>query len=67
MNEDRETNLPRFVVRRGALKDTWMVWDRKTQRPARMYQGVAAGLTEEQARGISDLLIRDYEGLKPRR
>ena len=39
-----------------------MVWDRKTQRPAK---GVATGLTEERAREVGDQLMHAYEGLKP--
>jgi hypothetical protein len=62
MSENPEPHLPRFVVRKGAVKDTWMVWDRKTQRPAK---GVAAGLTEERSRKVGDQLMHAYEGLKP--
>jgi hypothetical protein len=46
MNEKPEPDLPRFVVRKGRMAGSWMVWDRKTQRPAKMQQGVAARLTK---------------------
>jgi hypothetical protein len=32
MTEDA-ADLSRFVVREGAVKDTWMVWDRETRGP----------------------------------
>jgi hypothetical protein len=65
MNEKPEPRLPRFVVRKGRVAGSWMVWDRKTQRPAKLQQGVAARLTEERAREISDQLMRAYDTLKP--
>ena len=65
MKEEPAPHLPRFVVRKGIVEGSWMVWDRKTHRPAKMQQGVAARLTEERAREISDQLMRAYEGLKP--
>jgi hypothetical protein len=65
MNEKPEPHLARFVVRKGRVAGSWMVWDRKTQRPAKMQQGVAARLTEERARGISNQLMHAYHELKP--
>lgn len=62
MNENPEPHLPRFVVRKGRVPGSWMVWDRKTQRPAK---GVATRLTEERAREVGDQLMHAYEGLKP--
>jgi hypothetical protein len=51
---------PRFVVRKGTVEGSWMVWDRATQRPAYSDKGrIAAGLTEEQARSIRDQLDTD--------
>jgi hypothetical protein len=29
MNENPEPHLPRFVVRKGRVPGSWMVWDRK--------------------------------------
>jgi hypothetical protein len=65
MKEEPASRLPRFVVRKGRVEGSWMVWNRKIQRPAKMQQGVAARLTEGRARGISDQLMRAHEGLKP--
>jgi hypothetical protein len=65
MKEEPEPHLPRFVVRKGRVAGSWMVWDRKTHRPAKMQQGAAARLTEERAREIRDQLMRAYEGLQP--
>jgi hypothetical protein len=60
-----ETQLPRFLVRRGAWRD-WMVWDRQTKGPAK-YQGhLFVGLTEDRARAIRDKLIKlDAKAIPP--
>ena len=65
MNQEPEPRPPRFVIRKGRVAGSWMVWDRRNRRPAKMQQGAAAALTEERARGISDQLTRAYVGLKP--
>jgi hypothetical protein len=52
----------RSVVRKGAVKNTWMVWDRKTHKPVKILHGLATGLKSEwQAREIRDQLILDHE------
>jgi hypothetical protein len=55
---------PRFVVRQGAIKNTWMVWDRQFRGPARIPGGYAIKLSEERARQIRDQLMLDetYRG-----
>ena len=57
----------RFVVRQGAVKNTWMVWDRKLRGPA-ILGGLAARFeSEEQARELRDKLTREQaEWEKPR-
>jgi hypothetical protein len=65
MKEEPAPPPPRFVVRKGRVTDSWMVWDRKTQRPAKMLYALAARLTEERAREIHNQLMRAYDDLKP--
>jgi hypothetical protein len=61
MKQEPAPPLPRFVVRKGAVKDTWMVWDRETQRPAKInHRSLATGLSEEQAREMSEILMRPH-------
>lgn len=54
-----DDSAPRFVVRRGAIKNTWMVWDRKIRGPAKIPGGHAIKLSEEQARQLRAKLERD--------
>jgi hypothetical protein len=42
----------RFLVRKGARPDEWMVWDRQTRGPAIFERRHAVGLSEEQARQL---------------
>ena len=48
---------PRFIIRKGTVRSTWMVWDRKIRAPAKLERGtLAAGLSEEQARQLLEQL-----------
>jgi hypothetical protein len=53
-------NAPRFIVRKGAERDSWMVWDRKVRGPATTHIGLATGLTEGEARQVRDWLSIKY-------
>ena len=48
--------VPRFVVRRDVGRNTWMIWDRKFHRPAKLERGVAVRLSQEAARLLKDKL-----------
>jgi hypothetical protein len=52
----------RFVVRKGAVRSTWMVWDRKIRGPAKTRQGYAVGLSEAQAHQVKVELMLDRGG-----
>jgi hypothetical protein len=52
----------RFVVRKGAERNTWMVWDRHTRGPAKTRSGIAIGLSEAQARQVKVELMLDRGG-----
>jgi hypothetical protein len=54
-----ESQLPRFVVRRGAWRD-WMVLDRHTKGPAMLDGRLAIGLAEDDAKEIKDVLTKQY-------
>ena len=54
-----KASLSRFIVRQGAVTNTWMVWDRQTRRPARTGGALATNLSEEQARELREKLTRD--------
>ena len=47
------SQLARFVVRKGAQRNTWMVWDRQIRGPAKLTRGPAARLSQEAARLLS--------------
>ena len=44
-----DSTVSRFILRRGAIRGTWMVWDRKIRGPARLRLSWATGFSEEQA------------------
>ncbi len=47
----------RFIVRKGTVQDTWMVWDRTIRGPTRLgTAGIATGLSEERARELTEHL-----------
>jgi hypothetical protein len=50
--------VERYIVRKGTRG--WMVWDRHERGPAKVRGHLEVGLTEEQARGIKELLNKDY-------
>jgi hypothetical protein len=52
----------RFIVRKGAVQNTWMVWDRKTRSPATVQGGFATGLSQERALQIWEYLTLYYGG-----
>jgi hypothetical protein len=55
-----DDSAPRFVVRYGAVKNTWMVWDRKFRGPAKILGGLAIRFkSKEQARELRDKLTRE--------
>ena len=58
----------RFLVRRGPLQDTWMIWDREIHGPAKLGRGcLATALTEERARElVEQLKVRFADGRPPR-
>jgi hypothetical protein len=59
------TNQPttsRFVLRKGAVQDKWMIWDRERRGPARLLRGLACELSEEQARKLLEHLTRVDSG-----
>jgi hypothetical protein len=59
------TNQPttsRFVLRKGAVKNKWMIWDRERRGPARLLRGLACELSEEQARKLLENLTRTNNG-----
>jgi hypothetical protein len=63
--EGKMTDQPttsRFVLRKGAVQDKWMVWDRERRGPARLLRGLACELSEEQARKSLEHLIRADSG-----
>jgi hypothetical protein len=53
---DAPSQLPRFVVRKGVVRNTWMVWDRKFHSPARLEHGEAVRLSQEAARLLRNKL-----------
>jgi hypothetical protein len=53
---DAYSNLSRFLVRKGSQPGSWMVWDRITGAPAKTRYGIAAGLSEAQARQVREEL-----------
>jgi hypothetical protein len=55
---------PRFTVRMGAFKDTWMVWDRKIRGPATIPGGHAINLSEEKAWQLRAKLAREQPDQK---
>ena len=55
-------NAPRFIVRKGAERDSWMVWDREIRGPAVTPNGLATGFTEGEARQVKDWLALKYNG-----
>jgi hypothetical protein len=44
------------MVRKDNGRDTWMIWDRKFQRPAKLERGMAVRLSQEAARLLRDKL-----------
>jgi len=47
------------VMRNGAVKHTWMIWDRTIRGPAKLEPGaLATGLAEKQARELIEKLKR---------
>jgi hypothetical protein len=52
--------LPRFMVRRDNGRNTWMIWDRKFQRPAKLERGEAVGLSQEAARLLRNKLEEQH-------
>jgi hypothetical protein len=58
----------RFLVRKGSLQHTWMIWDREIHGPAKLGRGrVATLLTEERARAlVEQLKVRFADGRPPR-
>jgi hypothetical protein len=50
----------RFIVRKGAVQNTWMVWDRKARSPAKFQGDFAAGLSHERALQIWEYLTLYY-------
>jgi hypothetical protein len=55
-----EPAVSRFVLRKGALPDHWMIWDRETRGPAKLDRGIAARLSEEQARQMLEHLRKAH-------
>jgi hypothetical protein len=53
---DNASQLPRFVVRKGVMRNTWMVWDRKIGGPVKLVRGPAVRLSQEAARLLRDKL-----------
>jgi hypothetical protein len=53
---DDPSQFPRFLVRKGAVRNTWMVWDRKLHHPAKLTNGPAVRLSQEAARLLRDKL-----------
>ena len=51
-------NTPRYLVRKGAVAGTWMIWDRMVRGPVRLQRGWATGLSEERARQLLEQLTR---------
>ena len=52
----------RFVVRRGSIEGSWMVWDRQARRPAKIDTWVHEFACEgPQARELSGIIGRDDE------
>ena len=59
LKNGKMTELTRYLVRKGSTG--WMVWDRHARGPVRLEEGrPAVGLTEEQAREISDELNKNH-------
>ncbi|RXG96360.1 hypothetical protein [Bradyrhizobium zhanjiangense] len=58
---DQPTTPSRFVLRKGAMEGKWMVWDRQLRGPARLDRGIAAELSEDDARKIIKQLRLTYE------
>jgi hypothetical protein len=54
----------RFLVRRGSLQRTWMIWDRQIRGPAKLGRGrLAIALTEERAQElVEQLRVRFADG-----
>jgi hypothetical protein len=50
------TDVPRYLVRKGAASGQWMIWDRSVRGPAKLKHGFAKGLSEEWARQIIEEL-----------
>ncbi|GAC1688224.1 MAG: hypothetical protein PVS2B2_27020 [Candidatus Acidiferrum sp.] len=44
----------RFLVRKGARENTWMVWDRQERRPAQIIGATSIGLSKEQAQNLME-------------
>ena len=61
MTEDA-AGLSRFIVREGAVKNTWMVWDREERGHAIIQGRRAIGLSEPQAHELREKLTRDHGG-----
>jgi hypothetical protein len=52
-----DQSAPRFVVRQGAFRDTWMLWDREIRGPAEVPGSYAIKLSEKQAQYLRDILV----------
>jgi hypothetical protein len=52
----------RFIVRKGAVQNTWMVWDRKTRSPAKFQGDLATKLSQERALQVWEYLTLYYCG-----
>jgi hypothetical protein len=57
---DSPSDLARFVVRKGTVRNTWMVWDRNIRGPAKTSEGPAVGLSEEQAHRVKARLLHEH-------
>ena len=59
----------RLIVGKGAVQNTWMVWDRKTRSPAKVQGGLATRLSRERAPSLgtthAPLRRPNRAGLRP--
>jgi hypothetical protein len=49
-------SITRYLVRKGSVAGTWMIWDRTRRGPARLEHGWATELSEERARQLLEEL-----------
>ena len=54
------TPASRFIVRRDTPRNTWLIWDKKMNRPAQLERGPAVRLSQEAARLMRERLERAH-------